>query len=139
VYGLECVRAELAEERRFREDLEKSLEELSVFKTPWPYTLRDVQFNCDPSPSFTFAAPRAFVQRTLQIVRCLLFVPMACRSLTWRRRNSIHIDDVRAKKERQYASGSFGLLIGHRELVFRFVLYQWKERISTKPRDRTYS
>jgi hypothetical protein len=30
----DCVRAELAEERRLREDLEKSLEELSVLKSP---------------------------------------------------------------------------------------------------------
>ena len=35
-YELERVRAELAEERRLREDLEKSLEELSVLKTPTP-------------------------------------------------------------------------------------------------------
>ncbi|KAN0131044.1 hypothetical protein V8E53_011177 [Lactarius tabidus] len=35
-YELELVRAELVEERQLREDLEKSLEELSVLKTPTP-------------------------------------------------------------------------------------------------------
>ncbi|KAH8984608.1 hypothetical protein EDB92DRAFT_1950669 [Lactarius akahatsu] len=36
VHELECVRAELVGERRLREDLEKSLEELSLLKTPTP-------------------------------------------------------------------------------------------------------
>jgi hypothetical protein len=36
VHELERVRAELVEERRLREDLEKALEELSQFKTPTP-------------------------------------------------------------------------------------------------------
>ncbi|KAH8996978.1 hypothetical protein EDB86DRAFT_3076906 [Lactarius hatsudake] len=36
MHELECVRAELMGERRLREDLEKSLEELSLLKTPTP-------------------------------------------------------------------------------------------------------